>query len=960
MIPFLKNIADTYYRTYGQTISELTFVFPNRRAGIFFQKYLAEAFNHPVFSPRILTIDDLFSILSRYKTADKIEMLFLLYDLYKDISGSPESFDDFVFWGEMILNDFDDVDKYMVDARQLFRNVYDLKEIDAGLTYLTEEQVSAIRRFWSNFISLDENNRKKEFIEMWEVLYELYASLKDELKKRGLAYQGMIFREIAENISEKEASDFPFSRIVFVGLNAISKSEEVLLKHLNRLNIADFYWDYSSELVKDPYNKASAFIDKNKMFFPSQLPLLPEEPDIEKPVIETIGIPSIVGQAKYTNAILKDLITEKKIDPSDALNTAVILPDENQLLPLLYSIPEEISNINVTMGYNLSNSSISGLMDHIFNVQRNIRYIKKNPGYYFRFVLPVINHKYIVNIIGEEARTIKENIIKYNKIIVPYEELKSNPILEYIFCPTEQWQDIPEYLKTILAHLQFSLQQKKDSQTTDVRSTDIEREFIIEYYKTINKMADALKNTGADMSVDTYFRLLKKLIAGISVPFAGEPLTGLQIMGMLETRTLDFENLIILSMNEGIFPKQRTASSFIPHNLRKGFGLPTYEHQDSIYSYHFYRLINRAKRIYLVYDTRTEGLQTGEVSRYFKQLKYLYPERFEIREKLAVYEVLPSKTQTINIQKDASVMAKLDDFLTGSRNLSASAINIYLDCPLQFYFSVVMEMKEDDEIEETIEASAFGSIFHSAMEWIYRPLEGKLITADLLHNIRKNEKLLTEIIERSFAKNYFRTDENNLQKLTGQNFLTGEIIKSYIKQVLSVDAKLTPFTYMQSEKKILISYTFENNRNVWLKGFIDRIDSINDHTRIIDYKTGKIISQYKSLAQLFDKEIKDRPKAIMQVFMYALLYSEENPGRKITPAIYSLRNLFNENFEAGIINKPSPGESIKILNFSPVKQEFKEHFDKCLSEIFDRKIPFSQTPNGKACEWCSFSAICRK
>jgi hypothetical protein len=959
----LQNVAATYYKIFGQAVSEYTFVFPNRRAGVFFRKYLAEVAGKPLFSPEVLTVTDLFARLSSCKQADRIEMLFVLYGEYIRISRSTDSFDEFLYWGEMILNDFDDVDKYLADPEQLFRNIYDLKEIDDGFSFLSEEQVAAIRRFWSDFYLSGENRLKKDFLEIWEILSELYGSFRKALKNKGLAYEGMIFREVAEKT--KETLDLGNAKFVFVGLNAHSKAEEMLLRHLQQLGIADFYFDYSSPLVQDSSNKASFFIDRNRQLFPSRYSLEAEELLLEKPAIELVGVSSSVGQAKYVHSILKDFIDSGIISqPEDAFKTAIMLPDENLLLPTLYSIPEKIDKINVTMGYNLSNSSVAGLMEIIFNVQRNIRIINGKTGYYFRFVLPVLNHKYILSVAAEESRRLRQDIIRYNKISVPYDDLKVHPLLERIFKPVEKWADIAGYLKDVLTSLQITLteagEEAGDAQA-DARSVDIEREFIIEYYKTINKMEDALlRANNVEMSVDTYFRLLKKLTAGVSVPFTGEPLSGLQIMGTLETRALDFENLIILSMNEGVFPQKRAINSFIPYNLRKGFGLPTYEHQDSIFTYHFYRLLNRAKRIFLLYDARTEGLQTGEVSRFFQQLRYLYSNSFTINERLAVYEVSSVGSPVISITKAPHILDKLAAFFTGERSLSASAVNTYLDCPLQFYFSTVEQMQDEDEIADTVEADTFGSIFHSVMEWLYRPFEGKLVTADLLHALIKNEKLLTETIERSFAKNYFKTGEDNPQALTGQNFLSGEIIRRYAKQTLRADARLTPFRYLESEKRIVRSYLLPSGKKVSLKGFIDRLDETDGRTRIIDYKTGKGQLQYKSMEQLFDKDSKERPKAVMQVFMYAHLYLFEYPDRTVEPGIYYLRNLFDSEFDTGVSSNPSRGDISRIDDFGKQRDEFKRHFDACLEEIFDPSTPFTQTTVGKACEWCSFTGVCKR
>lgn len=957
MIPFLHNVAQAFYKAYGNEISTYTFVFPNRRVGIFFQKYLAEIAKHPIFSPEILTVADLFGKLSSYKVVDRIEMLFILYENYQKTSKSTETFDEFLFWGDMLLGDFDDVDKYMVDAQQLFRNIYDLKEIDAGFSYLTEEQVEAIRRFWVNFLPVGNSNNKKEFLEIWEVLFDLYTHLRESLKEKGLAYEGMVFREVAEKAKSKQL-ETPFTKIIFVGLNGHSKSEEDLLKYLQQIGIADFYWDYSSSLVKDPSNKSSFFIDKNRLYFPSQLKLEPEELSMDKPTIEVIGVPSLVGQAKYVNTILQELNKNEEIR-DNALNTALVLPEENLLLPSLYSMPEDIEKINVTMGYNLSNSAIAGLMDHVFEVQRNIRYSHGEVGFYFRFVLSILNHRYVSGIAEKEVEQLRKNIVQYNKVIVPYEELCVHPFLKLIFTPISDWNDISAYLREVLAKLEASLSLLRNDDDDSARTVDMECEFIIEYYKTINKMEEALKHVNVEMSVETYYRLLKKLILGVSVPFTGEPLSGLQVMGVLETRALDFENLIILSMNEGIFPMKKAANSFIPYNLRKGFGLPTYEHQDSIFAYHFYRMINRAKRIYLLYDTRTEGMQTGEPSRYIHQIKHLYADLFDISERLAVYEVSSSESLSISVTKSPEVLTKLDQFCAeGERSLSASSINMYIDCPLQFYFSVVEKMQEEDEISETVEADTFGSIFHSVMEWLYRPLEGKMVTADLLHQIRKDDANLTKTIERSFAENYFKIEK--AKKLTGQNFLTGEVIRRYAKQVLKTDAKHTPFIYIQSEKRLKMDYTLPSGRVVSLKGFIDRIDESFGRTRIIDYKTGRGVLQFKTMDQVFDKTIKDRPKAVMQVFMYAYLYQFEFQEKILEPGIYYLRNLFSDKFDADVIHKPSRDESLRVADFAVYRDEFKDKFDSCLEEIFDESIPFTQTPTGKPCEWCSFKNICRK
>lgn len=966
MIPFLYNVANTYFKIYGNNISRYTFVFPSQRAGVFFQYYLTKITKQPIFSPEIVTVSDLFLQLTGYQKADRIDMLFLLYEVYKEIGRTQESFDEFLYWGEMLLNDFDDVDKYLVDAEQLFSNIYDLKEIDSSLSYLTEDQIEAIRRFWSSFLPIGDNEKKKDFAELWEVLCPLYTKFREKLREKGQAYEGMIFREVVENIKQTDDITLPFEKIIFVGLNGHSTSEEYFLSYLNKKGIADFYWDYSSPIVCDSTNKASHFIPHNRQKFPSKHQLEGEMQSFEKPTLELIGVPSAIGQAKYIHSILNQLIKDEQSSKSDkVMNTALVLPDENLLLPVLYSIPESIDKVNVTMGYSLHNSSVSGIMEHIFELQRNVRFSDGQVFFYHKPVLSILNHKYVTNIAEEEAKLLKENIVKYNKILVSAKELAIHPLFTNIFKAVESWYQMPEYLKEILAYLKKSLGAEDKlfddkEETVSTKYIDVEGEFIVEYYKTINKMQESLRHTTLDMSIDTYAKLLKKLIQSVSVPFRGEPLSGLQVMGVLETRALDFDNIIITSMNEGVFPMSRATNSFIPYNLRKGFQLPTYEHQDSIYAYHFYRLINRAKRIYFLYDTRTEGMQSGEVSRYYNQIKHLYADYFDIKEQLATYKVSSEESIPIAIEKTEQIQNKMKRFLDGGDGkLSASAINTYLDCPLQFYFSFVEKLGEVEEVSESIESSTFGTIFHSVMEWLYEPLKEKLITADLLDKISNDNKYLTQLIERSFAENYFMTPDK-IKPLTGQNFLTGEVIRKYVKKLLSIDAKITPFIYKDSEERINEIYPLQSGLQVRLTGIIDRVDEVKGSTRIIDYKTGRGVLRYKSMKDLFDKETRERPKAVMQVFMYAHLYLMKHKTDIVESGIYYLRNLYESQFDPAVIFKPTPKDNIRITDFSTVREEFSEHFDACLEEIFDSQKPFTQTTTGEACQWCVFTNICKK
>ena len=990
MKPFLYKIAEIFHEQYGDRLYTCTFVFPNRRAGIFFQKYLAEIAGKPLFSPSMLTIQELFESLSPYRAGEKIEMLVLLYDLYGKISGSSESFDDFLYWGEMLLNDFNDVDKYLVDARDLFRNVYDYRSLDDDMSHLSDQQVEAIRRFWSHFMPAEGNKAKEKFQETWEVLYELYSSFRQAARDRGQAYEGMIFREVAERARRGEMDGLNEGNYVFVGLNALTPSETALLIHLKNSDVADFYWDYESPFVHDSRNRASKWVEENLTRFPSRhslngIPDRDEEETIreireesqrveeryvskEKTTIEAIGIPSGVGQAKQVAQLLSRLIESGEIpDADEAIKTAVVLPDESLLMPVLYSIPEEFGKINVTMGYALSNSSVALLVELVARLQQNIREKEGEALFYHRHVKALLSHPLVILSAPAEAATLRQTIVAYNRSLVSLSDIPPHPLLKQVFTPITHWQEIGIYLQTILTSLYNSLTEKKwdgdkrDEEKPDeeraegsTRAIDLEREFIVQCYKTITRLEDSLHGGDAKMSVETYFRLFKQLTHGISVAFSGEPLSGLQVMGVLETRAIDFENLIILSVNEGVYPSRSTTSSFIPYTLRQGFGLPTREHQDSTYAYHFYRMISRAKRVFLLYDTRSEEMQTGEISRYFYQLKYLYPDHFKIAERVAAYDVAAPEIPPVLVSKTPGVMRKLDAFKRGGESfLSASLINNYINCPLQFYFTAVEGLSLEDEVQESVEADVFGSIFHRVMEIIYNRYKGKTVTPDVLNEIVKNEKLLTEALEKAFARYYFK-DETKQYPLEGQHYLVAEILRSYVKQTLKIDRQFTPFEYVDSEYRFNPPYRVSDSLEVNFKGSIDRVDRMNEVHRIIDYKTGRGSTEFKEIAQLFDASKNNRPYQILQLFVYGLFYLIENPGARVSPAVYYLRAIYND-FDPAIRFDKHPIDDISV--YLP---EFKEHFDALLEEIFDPAVPFTQTKNPKNCQWCAFRELCRR
>lgn len=564
MKPFLYQVASLFYSEYGAEVSRLAFVFPNRRTGLFFQKYLSEVSEKPLFSPTILTINDLFVQLSGKQAADRISMLFKLYDIYLRHSGSSETFDEFLYWGEMLLNDFDDIDKYMADARMLFTNVTDLREIENDFSFLSPEQIAAIRTFWSSFYPKGDTPNQEQFLAVWQILYALYTDLREALATEGKGYEGMIFREVVEQMEKDECCDLPYTKVVFVGLNALSVAEERFLSGLQKRGIADFYWDYASPKVTDPDNKASYFVERNLRQFPSQLiengQLTIDNEDDDKKKIEVIGIPSGIGQAKQVCSILNELCKEDEMSAEEALRTAVILPDEHLLIPVLNAIPEQIKRINVTMGYPLAGTPVASLMEYILALQKNIRYVDRRPVFYFRDVLPILNHRYISTTSPEMVSNLVKDISENNKIYISYDDLNKTPLLSILFTPVTAVETFSDYLINVLQELNKAVEGGKlkvESVNSDTEPlstfnsqlstiNDIEQEFIFHYFATVNRMKEVMREANVEMKIDTYFRLLKRVTDTITIPFQGEPLSGLQIMGVLETRALDFDRLIIL------------------------------------------------------------------------------------------------------------------------------------------------------------------------------------------------------------------------------------------------------------------------------------------------------------------------------------------------------------------------------------------------------------------------------
>lgn len=935
MVPFLKQVADFYFR--NGTVQDRCFVFPNRRSMLFFRKYLCESVaeaGKPMAAPQMYTINDFFYKVSDRRPVDRVHLLLELYDCYKALNPKAEPLDDFIFWGDVIISDFNDVDKYLVDAKGLFTNVSELKDIRDKYEYLSEGQKEAIERFLSHFKT--GGDVKETFLRLWEILYGLYSSYNAALSAKGLCYEGMVYRALAERVKAEPVVDVlegcfgKCRQFVFVGLNALNECEKTLLRRMRSAGIAEYCWDYDKDgMIGDKANKSSLFMRDNIVEFPQAFGLDSEEPGI--PQINILSVPSSIGQAARLSSIL----------PADAgIETAVVLPDENLLIPVLNSIPAEINDINVTMGYPMSGSGFHSLMAQIASLQVHMRQRDGKWYFYHKQVLAIFSNSLVKTAAGQEGEDCVASIKSEGQYYIPQESFEGVPVFKLIFQPvvteptvvsSQTVARIQQYQKDVISGLAAAIRTVPDMA--------LELDFAREYYLAVSKLAQH----PLEILPATYFRLLSQMVSGQSVPFKGEPLQGLQIMGPLETRALDFENLIILSCNEGVFPRKSVASSFIPAELRRAFGLPTYEYQDAVWAYYFYRMIRRASTVWMLYDSRLEGLRSGEESRYIKQLElhfgvktHRYVAKSDLRD-------VPSEESVPKTPEDVSVIKE--------KSLSASALQNYLDCPAKFYYGFVKDLRPEEEVSESLDAASLGTVFHAAMQELYTRPDG-LVTRSYINSLLSEKKTVRELVRSLILK------ELKAFELEGRNIVTANIICQYVEKVLERDLELMDsyatdsFTILGLEKKCTPDF-----EGFHFKGYIDRLDSfVPGQVRVVDYKTGKVEDDElvinednaeKVVRDLFAEGIKKRPKIALQLYLYDMFVKEDPKylDKTILNAIYPASGLF-----------VSPVKNVELCEQFCYKM--RERLKEMLVEMVDTEVPFRRTENAITCSYCDFKTIC--
>ncbi len=959
MKPFLKIVAHDLFNKKGNDMSRVAVIFPNKRAGLFFNEYLVEESDMPLWSdlplwsPAYLSISELFMGFSSFKPGDPIKLITELYKVFHEEMANEETLDDFYFWGEILLSDFDDVDKNLVDAEQLFTNLKDLKQIMDDLDFLDEEQEAAIQQFFSNFSIEKRTELKERFISIWDRLNPIYTRYKENLSALGIGYEGMIYRD---GIEKLVTENLQYDTYVFVGFNVLNKVEYKLFEALQKAGKSLFYWDYDVFYTNNSQIKheAGIYMNRNLKNFPSSLNAKSFD-NLRKPKkIQFISSPTENAQARF----LPEWIEGSKYDMEK--ENAVVLCNESLLLPVLHSIPNDIRNVNITMGFPLSQTPAYTFVNTVIELQTT-GYNSKSGRYIYTAVEAVLKHPYTLSL-STTAQKLEADLTENNRFYPLPSELQRDEFLKKIFTPKRNLIEICHQVTELLKDITKLYRQEEE---TDDVFNQLYRESLFKGYTIINRMLNLLENGELDVREDTFKHLVYKVLLSTNIPFHGEPAIGMQIMGVLETRNLDFRNIIIMSFNEGLMPRSTADSSFIPFSLRKAFGMTTVEHQDAIYAYYFYRMIQRAENITILYNTSSGGINPGEASRFLLQLQveWLYP----IEQKFLEAGQSPETSVEITIDKTPDVMQRLHEVFNLELNkkayFSPSALNYYMDCRLKFYYIYIAGLKERKEVNTEIDSSTFGSIFHRAVELIYKKLTefDTTIKKEDLEKLLHNDRMIQGYVDIAFKELFFHVPEEEKPEYNGTQLINSKVIATYVKQLLRNDLQYAPFEMVAMEKKVLENINVRVGNllvTTSIGGTIDRLDSKDNILRIVDYKTGGSPKTPESIEELFISGEK-RPNYIFQTFLYAAIMCRRQ-NQKVAPSLLYIHRASSDTYSPVIEIEDLMEGKIPVYDFKRYEKEFRERLYKLLEEIFNPQNSFNQTDNKRMCEYCDYRGLCRR
>lgn len=939
MKKFLELVLEDILKRHPKGLQDLEIIVPGKRTRTFLKHILSQKINKPLFAPQIITINEFVEQESSLKILENIPAISYLYGTYQNIIKNAESIDRFWYFGEMLLADFDDIDKYMVDAEHIFQYVHDLKEIEQLFGDVEESKLALIKQFWENlFKGTDHDNPEKvksQFLIFWKHLYSIYSTYKKVLKKAGLGYEGMLYRQVANKAKRNELT-FNEKQPVFVGFNALSRAENHIFQAAKMQN-GLFYWDFDKWYIDNPHHEAGAFMRENLKNYPSALETDAGFDNLRN--IKQVKITGMPGELEMGQKTA-DIASESFNSSVNPLENGIILGNESLLTPLLQTMHESDTKLNVTMGLPLQNTNIMGLIKNLLQIEHQ----KKGTAGHIYYKTPWIVELLQQDIVNNaELKTLKKELVEEKRLFCPIERLHNNSLGVLLF-PTGKIELIP-YLKSIL---KFIVEHNSNSEDSYHK---INIEAAVRIYSSLNQLEQQIKAHNLILPSSLTLRLIDKVLNGINLPLEGEPVMGTQIMGLIEARTLDFDNLIINAVNEGFLPSSSLAPSFIPYNLRKAYGLLTFENQDAIFAYYFYRAIQRCKNLTLIYNSNESDNDYGEQSRFIQQLKFELPGKID--QQTYHHAIAPLQEKSIEIEKNTEVQIHLNAYLSGKRSLFPVHLNTYINCPLKFYLQYIAKIKEPEETNSNIDQRIFGLIFHDTMETLYKPFteSRKPILKQDLETLLNDQTILKHIKE-SMAQHFGDID---LQKHeNGMVSLIEQVVLKYTKRIITNDAENQGFILTGLENQYNTDFTFNGNKHVNLAGKIDRLQQKGSKIFVIDYKTGRAPTQKPRFEDLFSHDLPHRPDAAFQAYLYTRIIASQpfSQNMELIPSLMYIQE-----------NRPIQEITFsnrKKQNYTELKKTFDENLENVLSGLFDFSNPFRQTKDSNMCKNCYFKVVCHR
>lgn len=990
MQPFLRTIAREYSSRYS-SLKSVCFLFPNKRCGIFLKKYLAEFGISSDQLPHILTISEFMAQIARKTEANRIVQLFVLFNAYKELIDDDSSieFDTFRGWGETVISDFNTVDMAMADPTEVFKNVKDYRTITSN--FLTEEQKDVMREyfgvedfddsssFWKNFNEPEKDTPlKQRFLNLWQILAPLHHKFVETLHSEGYGSSGSIYRAAAEKILENNKNTFPYKKIVVIGFNALTEAERLVFKGMRDMegfpgydSFTDFIWDAAGPFLNGENVTASKFVKYNMQHFPMPewlQKLLHNEKTNEYPEICIISSPSLSSQAKVAGELLKSYISPQNKSLIDDSQVALILPDESLLSNTLYSIPEEIGTVNLTMGFSLRQTPISSFLSILRRVFLTARENLDDIVFYVKDLRILFSHPYSQILFNNaDIASLLEFLNRFHKISVSLsqiaEYIPEAPIYLKFPSKKEKGEDIFIFLDKIFTRLldKISSMEPDSTENEDISQITI-------YADYVKSLEEAVLKYSIEATPLSVMLMADRLISNEKIGFEGEPLYGLQVMGTLETRSLDFRHIIVMSMNEGKMPRRTAASTFIPASLRNAYGLPPARYAEEIFSYYFYRLISRAEKVTLIYDGRAVSGMRGGVSRYIMQLRHFAPEE-KILEVDWQYRLKNRQKFNASFEKTPEIFERTQVFSLDNenrKNFSASSLNTYRECQVKFFLQNLLDLNSDPERGDFMNSIEIGNVLHDSMMALYLPisLQRKLlknpvvITKDFLENILSHREIIKNEVTRSINRIYYFEKENPVKEIeSGVTQIIADQISQLIEEIIRYDITLTPFNLYGCEISENLKVKLKSGRIVNFRFAIDRLDEItidgNPHLRIVDYKTGGRKRYAKSLEEVFNGGYES--EQLFQLFTYAWLLGKLNVKgwEDVVTEIYFVPDLIEGKRGLPEIAKE------KVESFRPYIEEFSNRLEAMIESVFESPI-FTENQNAVSCTNCTFKSFCRK